>query len=126
VTLKLVSKHSIESLLQATQMIIIIYNKEWHDRATYQISLGTFSSSLVHDKKLSFSPNIYRLSLLLAQFSPGKSFSIESQIRYLLKMESIRIDHVYASDNLSSQIGNLVSNWDKVRNAKIKHAQKVL
>ena len=35
-TLKLVSKHSIDSLLQATQMIIIIYNKDWHDRVTYK------------------------------------------------------------------------------------------
>jgi hypothetical protein len=33
-TLKLVSKHSSDSLLQATQMIIIIYNKDWHDRVT--------------------------------------------------------------------------------------------
>ena len=42
-TLKLVSKHSIDSLLQATQMIIIIYNKDWHDKVTYQTSLGIFS-----------------------------------------------------------------------------------
>ena len=85
-TLKLVSKHLIDSLLQATQMIIIIYNKDWHDRVTYQTSLGIFSFSLVPDKKLIFSPNIYLLSLLLAQFSLGLSSSIESQIKDLLKI----------------------------------------
>ena len=47
--LKLVSK------LQAIEMIIIIYNKDWHDRVTYQASLGIFSFSLVLDKKLIFS-----------------------------------------------------------------------
>ena len=57
-TLKLVSKHSIDSLLQATQMIIIIYNKDWYDRVTYQTSLGMFSFSLVPDKKLNF-PQIF-------------------------------------------------------------------
>ena len=42
-TLKLVSKHSIDSLIQDTQMIIIIYNKDWNDRVTHQTSLGIFS-----------------------------------------------------------------------------------
>jgi uncharacterized membrane protein len=92
-TLKLVSKHLIDSLIQSTQMIIIIYNKDWHDRVTYQTSLGIFSFSLVLDKKLSVSPNIYLLSLLLAQFSPRKSFAIESQIKDLLKMGNLSNDH---------------------------------
>ena len=116
-TLKLVSK------LKVTQMIIIIYNKDWHDRVTYQTSLGICSFSLVPDKKLSFSPNLYLFSLLLAQFSPWQSSSIVYQIKDLLKIESIRSDHVYASDNLNSQTNNWVSNQDKVRKTKIKHAQ---
>ena len=123
-TLKLISKHSIDYFLQAIQKIIIEQNEDWHDRVTYQTSLGIFSFSFGYDKKLSFSPNIYLLSLLLSQFSPGKSSSIESQIKDLLKMESIRTDHVYASDNLSSQINNLVSNQDKVRKTKMKNTQK--
>ena len=121
-TLKLVSKHLIDALLQATQMIIIIYNKDWHDRVTYQTYLGIFSFSLVPDKKLSFSPNIYLLSLLLAQFS-----TTESQIKYLLKMENLSNDHkgelhAYTSNNFFSQISNLVSNRDKVIMTDMKHA----
>ena len=46
-TLKIISQHSIDFLLQAIQKIIIIYNKDWHDRVTYQYSLGIFSFSLV-------------------------------------------------------------------------------
>jgi hypothetical protein len=126
--LKLVSKHSIDSLLQATQKIIIIYNKDWHDRVTYQNSLGIFSFSLVPDKKLSFSSNIYLLSHLLDQLSLGQSVSIQSKIKYLLKMENKGTDHkgyiyVYASDNICSQIKKIVSNRDKVRKAKKKHVQ---
>jgi hypothetical protein len=124
VTLKLISKHSIDSLLQAIQTIIIKHNKDWNNRVTYQTILGTFLFYIVYGKKLIFSLNIYLLSLLLDQFSLGQSFSIQSQIKYLLKMESIRIDHVYASDNLCSQINNSVSNRDKVRKTKMKHAQK--
>ena len=122
-TLKLNSKHSIDYLLPIIQKIIIKQNKDWHDRVIYQTSLQIFSLSLGYDKKVSFSPNIYLLSLLLAQFSPWQSSSIESQIKDLLKMKSIRIDHVYALDNLSSQINKLMSNWDKVRKTKVKHAQ---
>jgi hypothetical protein len=123
-TLKLVSK------LQATQMIIIIYNKDWHDRVTYQISLGIFSFSLLLDKKLRFSSNIYLLLLLLDDFCPGQSFFVQSQIKDLLKMEIRSTDHkeyiyVHASDSLFSQINKLVSNWDKVRKTKMKHAQKL-
>ena len=92
-TLKLISKHSIDSLLQDIQLIIIIHNKDWHDRVTYKTILGTFSFSLVYGKKLRFSSNIYLLSLLLDQFSPGKSFVIQSQIKDLFKMENISIDH---------------------------------
>ena len=33
--------------------------------------------------------------------------------------------HVYASDNILSQINNLVSNRDKVRKTKMKQAQKL-
>lgn len=127
-TLKLVSKHSIDSLLQATQKIIIIYNKDWHNGVTYQNSLGTFSFSPVSDKKLSFSSNIYLLSLLLDQLSLGQSISIQSKIKDLLKMENIGTNHkgyiyVYASDNLCCQINKLVSNRDRVRNTKMKYAQ---
>ena len=111
-------------------MIIIIYNKDWHYRVTYQTSLGIFSFYLVPNKKLSFPPNIYLLSLLLAQFSPGQSSSIESQIKDLLKMENIGTDHkgyiyVHASNNLFYQINKLVSNRDKFKKNKMKHAQKL-
>ena len=33
-TLRLISKNSIDSLLQAIQMIIIKHNKDWHARVT--------------------------------------------------------------------------------------------
>ena len=126
--LKWVSKNSIVSLLQAIQKSIIIYNKHWHDRVTYQNSLGIFSFSLVPDKKLSFSSNIYLLSLLLDQLSSGSSVSIQSEIKDLLKMANIGTDHkgyiyVYASDNICSQINKLVSNRDRVRNTKMQHAK---
>ena len=134
-TLKIISQHLIDSLLQAIQKIIIIYNKDWHDRVTYQNSLGIFSFSPIPDKKLSFSSSIYLLSLLLDQLSLGKSISIQSisiqsEIKYLLKMANIGTNHkeyiyVYASDNLCSQINKLVSKRDKVRKAKMKHAQKL-
>ena len=85
-------------------------NKGWHDRVTYQIALGIFSSSLVLDKKLSFSSNIYILSLLLDQLYLGQSFSIQAEIKDLLKMENIGTDHkgyvyVYASLFSNKQIG---------------------
>ena len=129
-TLKLNSKHSINNFLPNMQMIIIIYNKYWHDRVTYQNSLGIFSFSPVPDKKLSFSSNIYLLSLLLDQLYPGQSFPIQSEIKDLLKMENIVTDHkeyiyVYASDNLSSQVKKLVSKRYKVRKTKEKHAHKL-
>ena len=113
-TLKINSKHSINYFLPNMQMIIIKHNKDWHDRVTYQNSLGIFSFSLVLDKKLSFSSNIYLLSLLLDQLSLGQSFPIQSEIKYLLKIENIGTDHkeyiyVYASDNLCSQINKFVS-----------------
>ena len=77
-TLKLNSKHSANYFLPNMQMIIIINKKDWHDKVTYENSLGIFSCSLVPDKKLSFSSNIYLLSLLLAQFSQEqKSFVIQ-------------------------------------------------
>ena len=101
-TLKLNSKHSIDRFLRNIQKNIIEHNEDCHDRVTYQNSLGIFSFSLGYDKKLSFFPNIYLLSVLLAQFSLGNFSSIESQIKDLLKMESIRIDHVYTSENLLS------------------------
>ena len=113
-TLKLNSKHSIDYLLPNIQKIII----------EQKTSLGTFSFSLGYDKKLSFSPHIYLLSLLVAQFSSGQSSSIESQIKDLLKVESIKTDHVYASDNIFSQINKLLSNRDKARKTNMKHAQK--
>ena len=95
----------------------------------YQNSLGIFSCSLVPNKKLSSSSNIYLLSLLLDQLYPGQSFSIQSEIKDLLKMENIGTDHkgyiyVYASDNLCSQINKLVSNRDKVINTKMQLAKK--
>ena len=52
---------------------------------------------------------------------------MQSQIKYLLKMENISIDnkeelHVYALHNLCSQIGNLVSNQEKVKKTKMRNA----
>ena len=85
-TLRLISKDSIDSLIQDTQMIIIIYNKDSHDRVTYQTSLGIFSFSLIYDKKLRFSSNFDLLSLLIEQFFLGQSFVMQSQIKDLLKM----------------------------------------
>ena len=65
---------------------------------------------------MSLSLNIYLSSLSLSQSSQGKSCDvIQSQIKEEL--------HLYASDNLCSQISNLVSNWDKVRKTKRKNAQ---
>ena len=54
-TLKLNSKHSVNYFLPNMQMISIINNKDWHDRVTYQKSLGIFSCALVPDKKLNSS-----------------------------------------------------------------------
>ena len=109
-------------------MIIIINNKDWHDRVTYQNSLGIFSFYLVRDKKLSFPSNIYLLSLLLHQISLGQSFSIQSKMKDLLKMTNIGTNHkgyiyVDASDNLCSQINKLVSNRDRVRKTEMQHAK---
>ena len=126
-TLKLISKHSIDFFLQAIPKTIIEHNEDWHNRVTYQTILGTFSFSLVYGKKPGFSPNIYLLSLLLDQFSLGQYFAIKSQIKDLLKTENISANHkeelhVYASDNLCSQINNLVLNRDKVRKTKKRNA----
>ena len=122
-TLKLNSNHFLPNM----QMIIIINNKDWHDRVTYQNYLGIFSCSLVPNKKLSSSSNIYLLSLLLDQLYPVQSFSIQSEIEDLLKMENIGIDHkgyiyVYTSDNICSQINKLVSKRDRFRKTRKKHA----
>ena len=54
-TLKLNYKHSIKYFLPNMQMIIIIKDKDRHDRVAYQNSLGIFSCSLVPNKKLSSS-----------------------------------------------------------------------
>ena len=70
-TLKLISKHSINYFLPNIQKIIIKYDEDWNDGVTYQNALGKFSFSLVYGKQLRFSPNIYLLSLLLPQFSLG-------------------------------------------------------
>ena len=128
-TLKLSSKHSIKYFLPNMQMIIIIKDKDWPDRVAYQNSLGIFSCSLVPNKKLSFSSHIYLLSPLSDELYPGKSFSIQSKIKDLLKMENIGTDqkediHVYASDNICSQINKLVSKRGTVRKTKEKHAHK--
>lgn len=69
--MKLISKHSIDYLLQIIQRTIIKYYKDWHDRMTCQTIVGIFSFSLVSSKKLILSPNIYLSSLLLAQSSQG-------------------------------------------------------
>ena len=129
-TLKLNSKYSVNYFLPNMQMIIIINNKDWHDRVTYQIALGIFSFSLVPDKKLSSSSNIYLLSLLLDQPSIGQTFSIPSKTKNLLIMANIGTDnkeyiYVYALDNLCSQINKLVSKRDRVRKTKEKHAHKL-
>ena len=112
------------------QMFIVINNKDWHDKVTYQNSMGIFSWSLVPDKKVSFSSHIYMLSPLLDQLYPGQSFSIQSEIKDLLKTTNIGIDHkgyiyVYASDNICSQINKLVSKRGRVRKNKKEHAHKL-
>ena len=129
-TLKLNSKHSVNYFLPNMQMIIIINNKDWHDRVAYQNSLGIFSWSLVPDKKVSFSSHIYLLSPLSDQLYPGQSSPIQSEIKDLLKIENIGTDHKeyiydYASDNLGPQIHKLVSKWERVRKTKKKHAHKL-
>ena len=96
---------------------------------TYQNSLGIFSWSLVPNKKLSFSSHIYLLLPLSDQFTPGQSFSIQSKIKDLLKMENIGTDHkwyiyAYTSYNLCPQINKLVSKRDRVRKTKMQHAHK--
>ena len=129
-TLNLNSKHSVNYFLPNMQMIIIISDKDWHDRVIYQNSLGIFSCSLVPNKELRFSSNIYLLPLLLDQLYPRQSFSIRPETKDLLKMENIGTDHkgyiyVFASDNLCSQINKLVLKRDRVRNTKEKHAHKL-
>jgi hypothetical protein len=47
-TLKLISKQSIDYFLQAIQNIIMKYHEDWHDRVTYQTALGIFSFSIVY------------------------------------------------------------------------------
>ena len=84
--MKLISKHTIDYLLQTIQKTIIKHDEHWHDRVTYQNVSGIFSFSLVSSKKFSFSPNIYSSSLLLDQISQGQYFVIQFQIKYLLKM----------------------------------------
>ena len=74
--MKLISKHSIDCLLQTIKKTIIKHDEEWHDRVTYQTTMGIFSFSLLSNKKFSLSPNIYSSSLLLAQISQGQSFVI--------------------------------------------------
>ena len=111
-------------------MIIIINNKDWHDRVAYHNSLGIFSWSLVPDEKVSFSSHIYLLSPLSYQLYPGQSFSIQSEIKDLLKMENIGTDKkeyicVYPSDNICSQINKLVSKRGRVRKTKKEHAHKL-
>ena len=111
-------------------MIIIIKNKDWHDRVTYQNSMGIFSWSLSPDKKVSFSSNIYLLSPLSDQIYPGQSFTIQYEIKDLLKMENIGTDkkeyiYDYASDNICSQINKLVLKRDRVRKTKTEHAHKI-
>ena len=54
-TLKLISKHSINYFLPNILKTIIKHNEDWHDRVTYQTSSRIFSFSLVYDKKLIFS-----------------------------------------------------------------------
>ena len=54
---------------------------------------------------------------------------MRSQIKDLLQIDNSRIDqkgelHAYTSDDLFSQISNLVSNQDNVRMTEMKHAQK--
>jgi hypothetical protein len=129
-TLKLNSKHSIKYFLPNMQMIIIIKDKDWPDRVAYQNTLGIFSCSLVPNKKLSSSSNIYLLSPLSNQLYQGQSFSIQSEIKDLLIVANMGADHkeyiyVYASDNLCSQINKLVSKRDRVRKSMKKHAHNL-
>ena len=82
----------------------------------YQNSLGIFPFSLVPDGKLI--SNIYLLSLLLDQLSIGQCFSIQSEIKGLLKMPNIGINHkeyiyIYASKNLLFKLTNWCQNGAK-------------
>lgn len=118
-TLKIISHHSMGSLLQAIQRIIIKHNKDWHDGVTHQTSLGTFSFCLSYGKTLSLSSNFYLLSLLSTHFPQGHSFSTQSQIKYLLKMEIISTnekEYLYTIFSLKST--NWSQNRDKIKKTK--------
>ena len=78
--MKLISKHSIDCVLQTIQRTIIKHYKDRHDRVTCQTYLG---------KKLSLSQNIYLSSLLLSQSDQGQYFNvIQSHIKYFMKVEN--------------------------------------
>ena len=62
--MKLISKYSIDYVLQTIQKTIIEHDEDWHDKVTDETTLGILSFSLVYKKKFSFSPNIYSSSLL--------------------------------------------------------------
>ena len=114
--MKLMCKDSIDCFLQTIKKRIIEHDEDEHDRVIYQNALGIFSFSLFYSKKVNISLNIYISSLSSVQF----------QVKYFFKIIDNREElHVYASENLLSQINNLVSNQDKVRKTKIKHAQKL-
>lgn len=96
---------------------------------TSPISLGTFSYFLVYGKGAILSPNIYLLSLLLAQSTSGKSSNfIQFWINALLKLEDKRNkakgkSHVYTSGNKQFQVGDLMLKWNKPSKARGKHSK---
>ena len=60
----------------------------------------------------------------------AKYFAIQYQIKHLLKMENISTSHkeelhVHPFNNIFSQIGNMVSNEDKVRKTKVRNSQNI-
>ena len=64
----------------------------WVDRVTPRISLGTSPYFLVYGKEAILPPNIYLLSLQLAQSSRGQSSNfLQTRIDTLVKLKEERI-----------------------------------
>jgi len=102
--------------------------------------LGTSPYFLVYGKEAILPPNIYLLSLQLAQSSCGRSSNVlQTRIDTLVKLKEERIkakekfhthqqrikrwfDKHVASDK-QFQVGDLVLKWDKASEAKGKHSK---
>ena len=73
-TLEIISQHSIGSVLQSIQRIIINHKKDWHDGVTYQTSLGTFSFWISYGSTLIFSSNFIYYHSYQPSFPKGNRF----------------------------------------------------